>query len=602
MSFGAGVSKGSSVVAVGVALLIGAMPGVTVAHLLLDVDVARDPFPVVRTALASMLLIGFAYGLRLRRARGRGGALHRLNTRLFPLALSPMLLLFPDAELASTRGGLVVAAAVVLGLAVVRSRLAGSRPRPRAPWRWEWVTVVVASLTVGGYLGHLALVRHAAMQTNTYDFGLFANAIWNTSQGRWFACTLVPSGSILDEHVSPALLWFAWLFRLGLPATSLLVVQALFLASGAVPAYFIARRHLGAAGGRVFAFAFLIHPSLHANALWDFHPLSFAAPLLLWLVLLGRAPRIGIGFVASLVALLMLREELAFVVLAYSATLALRGRPLRGVGLAAAGGLALWAVNVATGHTSSHLSRYAEVAERGGGGLSGVVRTVGLDPGYVLSHALTYPKVVYLAMQMGGVFALALLARGAWPLLGFAVAFPMLATSAHVSNPYFHYTTMVYPIVFALAPAGVTWASLRWRGTAPIATARRAWLSGVLVASAALSFAYGGLHDNPSFRAGFVAPRRDVGPKATERLRWLRARLEEISPEASLAVSGRIGPHVIGREAVYAYPTERDVDLLVLFRSDLRPAQKRLLQQGVESGQWRVREATGSILIYERIR
>lgn len=582
------------------ALAIAALPGIAVAQLQ-DATWVDAPTTVVRYALASLLVVGFGYALVLRRASNKAAALTRANVRALPLLGLPLLVLLHDPETTSTRGGLVLAAIVGWSAMVAASRLQGGVPSTRRAHRAELLGVGAAAVLVGAWLARLAWIRHASLQTNTYDFGLFVNAIWNTAQGRIFECTLVPTGSILDEHVSLALLPFAALLRLGLPPVGLLVLQALWICAGALPLYVLARRHLGAAGGRVFALAYLLHPSVHVNALWDFHPLSFAAPLLIMLVLYGERRRLHPMFIASAAGLLMLREEMAFVLVAYAVSLALGGRLRRAAGLAGASVLFLVGLNVAMGQTSSHVSRYADVAERGGGGLSGMMLAALFDPAFVLGYALAYSKVVYVGVQSVGALGLAVLARRAWPMLALAIAFSLLATSRHVYNPFFHYTTMLYPVVLAWAPKGVSrLAALRW-SNAPIRVRRAALLSAVATATVLSSFTYGGLHDNEVFRAGFRPPRRELSDASSERLAWLHAQLDAIPEETPMAVTGRIGPHAATRPHVYAYPTEEDVDVMVVLGGDLRKEQRAALRQALRDGLWTLDASTGSIQIYRRI-
>ncbi len=588
-----------TVLALLVAVAIAVVPGITAAHLF-GASIEEGLGVSIRYALASALVVGFFYAMRVRRGPGGAAGVVALNLRLLPLLALPLLPLLADPKVASGRGGLALAAILVPAALMAVSRLHGAEPQPRRRPRLELPGIILAAAVVGGWLAWLAWVRHASMQTNTYDFGLFTNAIWNTSQGRWFACTLVPTGSILDEHVSLALVGFAALLKLGLPPVGLLALQALCICAGAVPAYMLGRRHLGSAGGRVFAFAYLVHPSVHANALWDFHPLSFAAPLVMVLVLLGERRRLHPLFGLSVVGLLLLREEMAFVVIAYAAVLALRGRPQRAAGLVALAVAFLLALNVAMGQTSSHLSRYAELAEHGGGGLTGMVIAAVFDPVFLLGHALTYAKVVYVGMQAAGVLGLAALARRAWPVLALAVAFSMLATSRHVFNPYFHYTTMLYPLVLAWAPEGLSrLACVRW-SRAPLALRRRALLVAVAVASTLVSFGYGGLSDNGVFRAGFTAPRREISEASVQRLAWLEAQLAQLPEGVPMAVTGRIGPHVATRPHVYAYPAETSVDVLVLFSGDLRKEQRAQLAEEQRAGRWQKVAFTGSIWVLRR--
>ncbi len=582
-------------VAVGLALV----PGITAAQFQ-GLTWLDERSAILRLAAAGALLVGFVYALMLRRASDRGAALRRANVRALPLLGLPLLGLLLDPEVATTRGGLVLAAVVAWAVMVGASRLHGRAPLPRRPHRAELLGVLAAALIVGVWLARLALVRHASMQTNTYDFGLFVNAIWNTSQGHPFACSLVPSGSVLDEHVSLALLPFAGLMKAGLPPRGFLVLQAIWICLGAVPLYRLARRHLGAAGGRVFALAYLLHPSVHVNALWDFHPMSFAAPLLIALVLYGERRRLHAAFVASAVGLLMLREEFAFVLVAFSMTLALRGQTRRAMGLAASALAFLVVLNLSMGQTSSHLARYADVAERGGGGIAGLMLATLFEPAFVLGYALSYAKVVYVGMQAGGVLGMAALVRRAWPMLALAIAFSMLSSSRAVYNPFFHYTTMLYPLALAWAPQGLSrLAALPW-SSMPLAARRRALISAVGMASVGMSLTYGGLHDNEVFRAGFRPPRREISERALERLEWLESQLAAIPADVPIAVTGRVGPHAATRAQVYAYPTEHEVDVLVVFQGDLRNEHKSGLRGAVARGEWSVAGSSGSLVLYRR--
>lgn len=581
------------------AVVLAIIPGTSIAHLQ-GLRWQDDRAAMLRFAIAGVLLVGFAYVLLLRGASDRAAALRRANVRALPLLGLPLLALLLDPEVAATRGGLVLAAVVAWGAMAGASALHGRDRVPRGAHRTELLGVLGAALIVGGWLAQLALVRHASMQTNTYDFGLFLNAIWNTAQGDPFVCSLVPTGSILDEHVSLALLPFAGLMKLGVPARGFLVLQAIWICLGAVPLYVLARRHLGAAGGRVFALAYLLHPSVHVNALWDFHPMSFAAPLLITLVLYGERRRLHVGFVVSAAGLLMLREEFAFVLVGFSITLVLAGRNARAAGLAGSALAFLLVLNVSMGHTSSHLARYADVAERGGGGIVGMMLATVFEPAFVLGYALSYPKVVYVGMQAAGVLGMAALVRRAWPMFALALAFSMLASSRAVYNPFFHYTTMLYPLALAWAPQGLSrLAAMRW-SAASVGLRRRALIRAVAVASIGMSLAYGGLHNNDVFRAGFRAPRREISERGLKRLAWLKSQLAAIPDNVPMAVTGRVGPHAAMRPGVYAYPTEHQVEVLVVFRGDLRKEHKAELRAAVGRGEWAVAASTGSLVVYRR--
>ncbi len=583
-----------------VAVVLAFVPGAAVAQIQ-GLSWQDDVSAVLRFTVAGALLVGFGYALTLRRAADRWSALRRANLRALPLLGMPLLGLLLDPDVATTRGGLIIAAVVGWGVMAGVSTLHGRDRVPRGAHRVELWGVVAAALIVGAWLARLALIRDSSMQTNTYDFGLFVNAIWNTSAGRPFVCSLVPSGSVLDEHVSLALLVFAGLMKAGLPPRGFLVLQSVWICLGAVPLFLLARRHLGAAGARVFALAYLLHPSVHVNALWDFHPMSFAAPLLITLVLYGERRRLHVGFVLSAAGLLMLREEFAFVLVAFSVTLVSRGQTRRAAGLVASALAFLVMLNVTMGQTSSHLARYADVAERGGGGIVGMMLATLFEPAFVLGYALSYAKVVYVGIQGAGVLAMAAWVRRAWPMLALACAFSMLASSRAVYNPFFHYTTMLYPLALAWAPEGLSRLAARPWSARSIRVRRRALVVAVGVASVGMSLTYGGLHDNEVFRAGFRSPRRAISERAQERLEWLHSQLAALPPEMPIAVTGRVGPHAATRPQVYAFPTDHEVDALVVFQGDLRREDKSALRTAVGRGEWAMAASSGSLAIYRRV-
>ena len=218
----------------------------------------------------------------------------------------------------------------------------------------------------------------------------------------------------------------------------------------------------------------------------------------------------------------------------------------------------------------------------------------------MLGYALTYAKVVYVGIQAAGVLGTAAVVRRAWPMLALASAFSMLATSRAVYNPFFHYTTMLYPLALAWAPEGLSrLAALPWSSVS-LALRRRALITAVGMASIGVSLAYGGLHENDVFRAGFRPPRREISERATERLAWLDAQLAAIPVDVPMAVTGRVGPHAAARPEVYAYPTDREVGVLVLFRGDLREEHRSELRAAVRRGEWAVAHSRGSLVVYRR--
>src|SRR6202022_2199612 len=87
--------------------------------------------------------------------------------------------------------------------------------------------------------------------------------------------------SLLAFHFEPMLLLLVPLYAIGGGATLLLVVQAIAVAAGALPAYRLCQYASGRVpGGLAVAIAYLLSPLGQWAALADFHTSTLAAPLL----------------------------------------------------------------------------------------------------------------------------------------------------------------------------------------------------------------------------------------------------------------------------------------------------------------------------------
>src|SRR5205823_10683865 len=87
----------------------------------------------------------------------------------------------------------------------------------------------------------------------------------------------------LSFHVEPILLLIAIPYLFFSSPVTLIVIQALVVASGVFPAAWLARRYLGSRLAQVaFPLAYLLTPPLEAATLYEFHAVTLSAALLLW--------------------------------------------------------------------------------------------------------------------------------------------------------------------------------------------------------------------------------------------------------------------------------------------------------------------------------
>ncbi|MCX4239314.1 DUF2079 domain-containing protein [Paraliomyxa miuraensis] len=497
-----------------------------------------------------------------------------------------------------------------------------------------------AALVCAGIAGlkwiEVGLWRHHAMLTNTYDLGIFSNLVWNSSQGDLLACSFLDSGTHTSEHFDPIMVLLAPLAWIPAPlAETLIVFQAVWLCAGAWPLYKIAVRALGhPAHGLWMVVVYVLYPPVQANALWDFHSLSLATPLVLWLAHAlddERGPALGARLLVPLVLLLLVREELALVAALYG-VVALRG----GVGMRAEEpsaavrrlgerrGLVILTISVgyfllvllllAPGAgLGAHSGRYASLLAGAGDdadvGLASLLAAVLANPAYVLSFALSSDKVIY-AVALGLPLLMLPLAASRWILpVGLGVAFTALATSDPVFDPFFHYTTLLFPVLMAAMPLGVL--ALTRPGSVAMALGlepgrvRAALCLGSLVASLAFATSYSVYSPVGGFRAGFKPIPERIGIVVEDRRAWVLEVLALLPTNASLAVSGYIGPLAAERPRVYHYPREHhaqeptgDVDYLLVWTGELREAdRKRFTILEASEGYERIASRRGVVLL-----
>lgn len=400
----------------------------------------------------------------------------------------------------------------------------------------------------GGF-GLLAALEHRAFETGRFDLGNMVQAVWSTAHGRPLEVTDLDGDQLnrLGAHVDPLLAAFAPLWWLWPSPTMLVVVQAVVIALGALPVYWLARKHLGSHWmPALFAVAYLLYAPVQWLALDDFHPGALACPLLLyalWYLDEGRL----LAALPFLALAALTKEEIPLVVAGLGVWYALgRGHRLAGAGIAVAGTaltvvfLTLVMPHYRGGGASAFYGRYDAV----GGSPGGIVKKLVTDPIVVL-QAVTEGRdlayLLHLALPLAGLFLAApLLLVAALPEL----AANLLSETTTQTSIEFHYTAPIIPLLVAGAVLGAA----RVPRLAPLA----------LAASLAGAVALGPLW------AGELAPDR---MSTHDRV---AARAVNLIPrDAPVSSTNGLGAHLSERRRVFSYPVIRESDWVVV---DLRRA------------------------------
>ena len=329
--------------------------------------------------------------------------------------------------------------------------------------RW-WLLLLTATALLAVVLAAYSITRHNHFNSKAYDLGLHAQVWWNTSHGRLFAGS-VEVDSYLGDHVSPIILLLAPLYRLVPDPRTLLIVQAVALALGALPLALLARRRLAVTPrllSLTLALIFLTYPALGFVNRFEFHEEVLVVPLLLAAFLALDRRRAAWMSLALLLAL-MCKEDVGLTVAAFGVFAWWRARSFpentgrrrfKWVGLSwAAVGLA-WSLIALLVIIPAFRSAPSDTLTRYSWLLTGPANVLG-NPGRIVQHVLADPRRLWMLVKfLLPVGFTALLSPAVLVSLP-AVAVNWLAGNLYQSSIYFHYAAATIPVVFAAAVFGM---------------------------------------------------------------------------------------------------------------------------------------------------
>jgi uncharacterized membrane protein len=398
--------------------------------------------------------------------------------------------------------------------------------------------------------GSLAVLRHRAFESGRFDLGNMVQAVWSTAEGRPLEVTNLQGEQVtrLASHVDPLLAAFAPLWLVWPSPSLLLVAQAVAVALGAVPVYWLARKHLRSEFAAVaFAFAYLLYPPVQWLTLDDFHAVALACPLLLFAFWYLDEDRLS-AFAAFAVPAALAKEEIGFVIAAMGVWYAISRRRLRtGAAIAALGTawsvVAIGVVIPAAGEGDSDFyGRYEDV----GGSPTGVLETAVTDPGRILSTAFDERGVGYLAELLLPLAGFWLLAPAALLVAAPELAVNLLSSTRTQTSIHFHYTAGLVP---GLVAASVL-------GAARVASKRPSLatpLGAVAVAAALVA----------NYRLGAVPLWQQVpgaetlqadSYELTEHDRVATRALRVIPADEPVSATNTLGAHLSERRRVFSFP------------------------------------------------
>ncbi|MBA3384320.1 MAG: DUF2079 domain-containing protein [Actinobacteria bacterium] len=406
------------------------------------------------------------------------------------------------------------------------------------------LALAVSAFAAG--FGALAVLRHRSFETGRFDLGNMAQAVWSTANGDTLAVTNLAGEQTtrLASHFDPILVLFAPLWLVWPSPEALLVAQAIVLAVGALPVFWLARKHLDSERvGLGFALAYLLFPATQWVALSDFHPVALACPLLLFAFWFLDEDRL-VPFAICAALACTTKEEIPLAVAGLGLWYALaRRRRLAGIAIAISGAaVAVFALGV------------VEHFNDGGGPFAGRYDEVGGSPTGILKTLVTDPLTIVRALfdREGLAYLLALLVPLAFlPLaapLALLPALPdlalnLLSSTETQTSIHFHYVAPLIPALFAAAIFGA--ARLKRPVVKPLVALVLA--SNFVLGAIPL---WGAIPGGEDLQAG-AALISDHDRTAARALRL-------IPGDAVVSASNSLGAHLSGRRRFFSFPIRAD--------------------------------------------
>lgn len=418
-------------------------------------------------------------------------------------------------------------------------------------------TVYVAAIGFGIVFAAAASLYYLSYQEARLDLGDMIQAIWSTSHGHLLRF-MTPSGqelSRLGAHADPFLvllvpLWWIWPSPLGL-----LIVQALSVAAGALPVYWLGKKHLASErAGAHLAIAYLILPATQFNAFTPasgLHAVSFAVPLLLYAIWFLDENRL-VPFAVCACLAVTTKEEIGAAVAMLGLWYAVRTRRRRtGATIFLAGlGVSCFAFLVVIPHYSLATfrpfeSRYAAV----GSTPTGILRKAVTDPGALVHATVSGHKAVYLLMLLVPLLGLCLLEPllllGAVPDL----LINLLSSDANQSTIQFQYAAGIVPFFVAATVFGMK-----------RATKNPDRLSLVLAIVVGCSAIYSPIIQ---WQGAIASPFRN------DPVRQAKTRALSLIPSgATVAASNQLAGYLSARRFIYVFPSRRRAEWILTDKRD----------------------------------
>jgi uncharacterized membrane protein len=463
------------------------------------------------------------------------------------------------------------------------------------------------------YLAYFTIMNHYRLGTASWDLAIFDNMMWNLIRGSWFAASpdLGRTGSHIQFHANFLAYLYAPFYAIYQRSESLLVIQAITIASAAIPIYLIAKRRLGNAwAGLVIAYAYLIHAPMHGPVFYDFHFATLAPFWIAWVVYFYEAERKW-WLIVTWICALLLREDTSAVLAAGCLFQLTQGKRVR---WALVGGIISALYFVVTKFVIMPLHRtwsdansftwmFQGLIPPGETGFKGVLRTLGTNPIFTFNSLLEQDKLTYIIKMMGPVLVLPFRHPRAWILFIPPAMFTLLSWGYKpLYQTFFQYTSNYTTYIFFAACVTMSW----WRHRDSVLGERSlrmpAAILAILATATVYSYSHGAMLQRESFVGGFRQIRFEITKEDRRRHKDLYELIGMIPPTASVAATEMEAPHVSNRRFCFTLRfAYEDADYLLMNLDEARSGTTNaILKSAIATGKYGYVGRRGNFALWKR--
>jgi uncharacterized membrane protein len=483
--------------------------------------------------------------------------------------------------------------------------------RRRLPEVWRrhgaLIVVVGASLGYAIFMSFYTVQWHHRLKTHNFDLSINNNLSFTALHGEFMMSRVaMPTKpeSYIAAHVKLGTYVFLPIYALIPRPETLLVIQSSLLGLGGIPLFAFAKRYVSVWAAALIVLAYLCYYPMHGanytevqyvpHATFFIFAMAWAAEVRRWIL-----------FSLAFLAALAMREDVSVGLAVLGGFWLLSGhRPKAGtiVAIVSAAWFVFLRFHIMEKAGSWWFPKmYQGLFSPGETTFGSVLKTLLTNPVFALSKIITKKKVFYLLHLLA---PLAFLPARRWYLWAAFISGGILTLLVTDYDPpitfSFQYVMFWTPYFFLAAPVAI--AAIRSRPDFGAVRAKAA-LSAMALSSAVLTYNWGAFaRHEKALKGGFGYVNFGMSQQERERYRLLLELKAMIPPDASVAATENVGPHVSSRRVFYTMRSgPHGAEYILASRRELRLGRtKSTLKEGLKSKTYGVVARRGDMALLKK--